>query len=227
MSFVAAAHYDNASSSSGVCDKPAGTVDDDLMVALVKRVDTTGPNSTPSGWTLLATDAVVTGHWLYYKIAASEGANYTWGWAAAGRLGVTIASYRGGFNVASPIDVYSNTQYVTSDTICRAASMSVSAANSIIIFLGMFHGGASGTFTPPTVPAALTEDVDRYDSGSRLGRTVASLQPWSGSGATGDMDATISLTTADKHAFAVALTPSGAATERHQTRRMIQAGGFY
>lgn len=208
--FVAAAHsVDNSSVSSLACNKPTGTADNDIMFALVKRNDSTAPSGVPTGWTLLG-DRVPGGansFWLYYKVAASEGTSYTWTWGAAGRTGITIVSYRDGFDTADPIDIVSNTSYVTNDTTNRAASVSATAANSPIIFFGGVHVSASVTSTPPSAPSAMTEDVDYYDNAGRFARQVASVV-WTGSGATGDMDATISSTQADKHAFAVVLNPS-------------------
>lgn len=219
--FIAAAHYDNVSSASGVVTKPTGTADNDIMFTLIKRIGTTDPNSVPSGWTLVTTRRDLAGgssFWLYWKLAASEGADYTWGFSAAARLGITVYTYRGGFDTADPIDVVSDTAYVTSNTTVRAASMAVSAANSVVLFFGGINQSSSITFTEPSAPAAFSENVDQYSDQSRFGRTVASLV-WTGSGATGDMDATASGTTVDKHAFAVALNPASASSGLLSRRR--------
>lgn len=212
--FVASANADNATTSSIVCNKPTGTADNDYMFAFVKRGDDTAPNSVPSGWSLLASNLVGGGNslWVYGKLAASEGASYTFGWAAAARTGITIASYRDGFDTADPIDVVSNTAYTTSNTTVRAASASAAAANSPIIFMGAVHGAAAVTFTAPSAPAAFAENVDTQGDGNgRFSRTF-DLLVWSGSGATGDMDATASATATDKHAFAVIMNPAAAAS---------------
>lgn len=210
MSFVAAAHADISPTTTITCNKPTGTADNDYMLAFVKRVSEAAPTSVPSGWTLLA-DNIVGGSnslWLYGKLASSEGADYTWTWADSLRTGVTIATYRGDFDTADPIDVVSNTAYTTSNTTVRAASVSASSANSVIIFAGAIHGSAAVTFTAPSVPSSFSEDVDTQGDGSgRFSRTFARLA-WSGSGATGDMDATASATATDKHAFAVVFNPS-------------------
>lgn len=219
--FVAAAHYDNVSSSSGVVTKPTGTADNDIMFTLIKRIGTTDPNSVPSGWTLVTTRRDLAGgssFWLYWKLAASEGTDYTWGFAAAARLGITVYTYRGGFDTADPIDVVSDTAYITSNTTVRAATMTVTAANSVLLFFGGINQSSSITYTAPTVPTTFTEDVDQYSDQSRFGRTVASVV-WTGSGATGSMDATASGTTVDKHAFAVALNPSAGSSSGLLLRR--------
>lgn len=220
FAFVAVAHSVDATPvTSLACNKPTGTVDNDIMFAFIKRNDSTAPSVVPTGWTLAADNPVGGGNsfWLYYRVASSEGASYTWQWAAGGRTGITIVSYRDGFNTSTPIDVVSDTVYTTSNTTVRAASMTVAAVNSPIIFFGGTHATASMTWdTVPTAPTTLTEDVDYYDGTGRFGRGIYSAV-WSGSGATGDMDAVISSTQTDKHAFAVALVPSApAASNRHR-----------
>ena len=211
--FVAAAHYDSASSASAVVTKPTGTADNDILFALVKRITATDPSTVPTGWAQIGKlSGGAAPNWLYWKLAASEGADYTWGWAAAERTGVTIAAYRDGFSTAAPIDVVSATAYVTSDTINRAASMLVTAVNSPLIFFCSVHDPSSRTHTPPTVPATFAEDVDTGNTDSRMSREIASVV-WTGSGATGNMDATISVATADKRAFAVALNPAAAGND--------------
>lgn len=212
--FVAAASADSASTASLVCNKPTGTVDNDYMLAFIKRGTDGDPNSVPSGWTLLGSNPIGGGNslWVYGKLASSEGASYTFGWAGAARSGITIASYRDGFDTADPIDVVSNTAYTTNNTTVRAASVSAAAANSPIIFMGAVHGAAAVTFTAPSAPAAFAENVDTQGDGTgRFSRTF-DLLVWTGSGATGDMDATASASTVDKHAFAVVMNPTAAAS---------------
>jgi hypothetical protein len=226
--FIAAAHYDSSSSSSALVAKPTGTADDDIMMALVDRADTAAadPTTVPTGWALLGKqDQANRAFWAYWKLAASEGADYTWAWAAATRTGITIATYRDAFDTASPIDVVSNTAYNVSDSTVRGASMVVAAVNSPLIFMGVAARSSSFTWTPPTAPATFVEDVDTWNSGSRMGRTFASVV-WTGSGSSGDMDATISFTLAnDKHAFVVALNPPAAgSTTFFQTIAAVAIG---
>lgn len=209
MSFVAVAHsVDSATTASLSCNKPTGTVDNDLMFAFIKRNDSTDPSVVPSGWTLLGSRVPggANSFWLYYKLAASEGASYTWDWAASGRTGISIVTRRGEFNIASPIDVVSNTSYVTSDTTLRAAAVSAASVNSTILFFGGNHTATATTATVPSSPSTFTEDVDYHDGNGRFHRYMASLL-WTGSGSTGDIDATLSATSTDKHAFAVILNP--------------------
>lgn len=220
--FVAVAYYDSASSSSGACAVPTGTAANDIMFTFIKTVSTV--NSVPSGWTYLADAPVGAGGgnaYLYYRVASgSEPADYTWGTAAAARLGIVCITYRDGFNTADPIDVVSDTAYITTDTILRAASMTVASANSPLIFFGALHNVTAPAFTPATVPAAFVDDVDLDNTNSRFTKEIASVV-WTGSGATGDMDATVA-STAVKHAFAVALKPAAGGTPDTITRYRVR-----
>lgn len=213
FAFVSAAHADNTGVTSLTCDKPTGTTQNDLMLAYVTRKGfNTDPSVVPGGWTQAAkqVDASTYTRWVYWKVAgASEGASYTFEWAAdASRIGISIATYRDGFDTADPIDVVSSTEYLTDNTTIRAASMTVTAANSPIIFTGGAHFTATESFdVMPSAPTALTEDVDYFNDTSREVRGFASAV-WSGSGATGNMDATISATNILKAGFALALNPA-------------------
>jgi len=83
--------------------------------------------------------------------------------------------------------------------------MNVTAPNSVLIFLGAVRTNTVRTFTEPTVPTAFSEDLDwGYSTG--VSHEVANAL-WTGSGATSNMDSTISSTSINKHAFAVSLTP--------------------
>jgi hypothetical protein len=208
--FVAAANTDNAGTTSITITKPTGTADNDILFAFLKYNNNEDLTSVPSGWAQLGTRRYSSGAIfstvLYWKLAASEGADYTFSRASSSRMGGTIVTYRDGFATGGPIDVVSDTAYFTSDTTVRAASMSVTAANSPLLYFGVFNTSTTQSFSPPSVPTAFAEDVDFFSSDSRSARTVASVV-WAGSGATGNMDATASATQVDKHAYAVALNP--------------------
>ena len=210
--FVNAATYDSASSDSAEVAKPVDTAEGDIMFALINR---TGgkiePNSTPEGWVTLGTDVgAFYDVRLYYKIAeAAEPGTYTWGWAAAGKTKISIATYRGGFNIDDPIDVVSNTAYEVSDTTIRAASMNVSEVNSNLIFAGyLFSATAASSTKPSEQNNDWVEDFDNWDTISDFLHTFCHCN-WSGSGASGVMDAIGSGATTMKHAFAVALNVEG------------------
>ena len=211
MDFINAAHYDSAGSTTAVVNKPTNTADNDIMFALIRRNIIAEPTTVPTGWTLIGNREDATynqEYWLYWKLAASEGANYTWEWADAARICATIVTYRDGFNTADPIDVVSNTPYVDNNTTVRSATMTVSAANSPLVNFANGYGGSEITFTKPSMPTTdWVENIDFGSVDSRCWREICSMV-WTGSGATGDIDATASLSLDAKHGFAVGLNPA-------------------
>lgn len=210
----ATANTSAVSANTGTVTKPTGTVDGDMMFALVQH-RTVYSNSAPSGWTLLGqgSGGASNGFFeLWYKVASSEGADYTWGFSATERVLLVVLTYQGGFfDTGTPIDVVSNTGYTTSNTTARAASMTVATANSPLFHFACVFRTSSTTFTPPTSPTTFTEDYDSGGTNPDMWNGVSSCE-WSSSGATGDMDSTISAALTAKHAFAVALKPVGGAS---------------
>jgi len=222
MAFTARTEtYVNESSLDSPYDitvsKPTGTVNGDILFCWIGWYgDGITIDSVPSGWTLLGENVANTDKFaLYYKIAADEGASWDWSFSAGGRVRAVCSCYTGGdFNSADPIDVVSNTEYRETNNQCIAASMNVATANSPLVFWGGVFSGTSKTFTKPSVPTTdWVEDDDAGNTTSRFWTEVCSMI-WSGSGATGDMIATISASTLNKHAFAVALKPAAVAVGR-------------
>lgn len=234
-SYVAASAIDTAGGSPSdvisattiTVDVPTGTADNDFMVCAIKY-PSSETLTAPAGWTLPAngsyTDTTVSNTIMrvYYRLASSEPASYNWTIGVAGRFGGSCYTFRGDFNTSTPFDVDSSTAYVTSDTTTRAV-LTTSAANEPIIWLSVGHSSTAVTVTPPTVPTTFTEHTDEHDGGSRFYRSVASVL-WTGSGATGNMDGTLSATAANaKHAFAIALQPAAASAQTFGFRlRVIQ-----
>lgn len=213
FTFIATAEYNSNSSNSATCDKPTGTVDNDIMFALVEHYSDLA-NSVPSGWTSLGQNTMAGGQTqeLFWKIAASEGSNYTWGTTNSARFRVIIATYRGGFDTTNPIDQFSNTAFTSGGgggTFVRAASVNATAANSPCIHWGIVARSLDTSFTPPTAPETFDEDYDSWNTLPDYANIISSAVLTS-SGATGDVDAisSVSLSTT-KHAFMVVLNPSG------------------
>jgi hypothetical protein len=69
-----------------LCSKPAGTIDGDILVAIVGAGDVLTP---PAGWTTVSAEG------FYYKKASSEPANYTWTCASNQLICIAIAAYSG------------------------------------------------------------------------------------------------------------------------------------
>jgi hypothetical protein len=146
--------------------KPSGTANGDILFCWIGWYAAVTIDSVPSGWALLGQYIVNTDRYaLYYKIAASEGASWVWSFTATAKVRAVCSCYTAGdFDSTTPIDVVSNTAYRTSDANCRAATMTVTAVNSPLIFWGGDYSTASKTFTKPSVPT--TGWVEDDDAGS-------------------------------------------------------------
>ncbi len=207
--------YDSASSNSAVVTKPASVVDGDLMFALVNS-NAAYANATPAGWIRDGQNNPTSTYCfeLYHKIASSEGANYTWGFAAAQNVRITVFNMRGGFDTSNPIDVVSNTAYTTVGTNCRAATMTVTSKNSPLIYFGSaFYTSAAKIFTPPTTQNnQWLDDLDAGNANSDFYNGISDTFWSNTNGATGNIDGVMNNSTVTaKHAFAVALNPKGIA----------------
>jgi hypothetical protein len=86
--------------------------------------------------------------------------------------------------------------------------MNVPNANSPMLYFGSVYNTTVRTFTKPSAPTTdWVEDADQGNTTPDISVTNGSMI-WTGSGATGDMDITCSVSiTTYKHAFAVALDP--------------------
>ena len=193
------------------CNKPTGTVENDIMIAIISH-HYNDTSDGPSGWTLEADSPYINGYnnELWYLVAgASEPADYTWdGWDTSTRTRAVIATYRGGFDTADPIDASSNTVYTTYNTTLRAVTVTASVADSPLLAIGATYStGAPMTATAPASPGTFAEDLDSYDSDGDY-VSVFYSQTWAGSGATGGMDITLSASKGvEKHAFGLVLNP--------------------
>lgn len=190
-------------------NRPADTVNTDLMFALITRGSTDDPSDVPTGWTLLASNA---GRWLYYKVAgASEPATYTWTWGPGSvATRVTITTWRYGYDVSTPIDNYSNTAYTTENPILQAASFWVSNPSETLLYFGSATSATEITFIKPsTQDNDWEERYDAWDALSTFAHTVGNCDK-ADAGESGVINITASTDLTDKHAFAVALNVEGA-----------------
>lgn len=201
------------SADTATVTKPTGIVANDIMFCMV-GTDTAYTNSTPSGWTSLGKANPSYFFELFYKVAgASEPADYTWTTATTQRFMIRLIGYeRYQFNHVTPLDQTSNTPYVTNNTTNRAASMTVTSANSPLIYFSFVGHGSAITSTKPTAPNTdWVEDLDDGDTNPDMWFEICSMF-WASNGATGDIDNTLSTAETNKHAMAVSLNPATGVT---------------
>lgn len=129
-------------SSSLIINKPGGTIENDLMIAIVESVN--GQTWTgASGWTEVLDQAVGNGLRVAYKVAgASEGSSYTFTSSANDYIVGLILTYHG----------------FTYDTIGSAATRSGDGALSVpaitsaggIVLVAVATSDLGGTHSTPT-----------------------------------------------------------------------------
>jgi len=197
--------YTTSGGSSTVFNfsKPVGTVNGDLMIAMITSYSRYS-NSAPAGWIRLGQVSTNSVYFeLYYKIAANEGAYFRWGFSALTTCYAIIHSGFGSFDGNNPIDVVSTVIYNNLDSICRGASMNVTHANSLLICCAA--AVAVTTFANPFRPTMEWMRNCQCVVGSNsfyFGTMV-----WNGSGDTGTIDVVMTMDTIRKNVFVIALNP--------------------
>jgi hypothetical protein len=162
--FRAVASVAYGSRTNTTVNKPAGTVDGDIMIweQFVGRASSSPAVTFPTGWaqvmpptTITDTSGFVGWLYTYWKRASSEATTYTLTHAAASTQ-AAIASYSGCVATGSPIGATSSataaTGAVVSPTTTNAPSITTTAVNSRVLFVQ--HGWDAAASTPP---AGMTE----------------------------------------------------------------------
>lgn len=199
-----------SASSSGsntlTINKPADTADADIMLAFVAGFDSDGTPtlSAPAGWTQIATrtnTGILKRYSCWWKRASGEGASYDFtknGTASNAFMSGFIASASGCAAGGDPVNVYSNEVYIVNDTTIRAAGVTTTLDDCLLVFLGSQGATVRCSFS------TLTERLDTTPSNESL-YCATGLQ--ASAGASGDKDGTLASSSTQKHAFLVALSP--------------------
>lgn len=199
-----------ATSSPLVINKPAGTVENDVLIASRMYYGDDDTSSPPSGWTLIdyaseSTPETDTGHRLlvYRKVAgSSEPSTYSWAMGSDQVQSVAIACYSG-VDTSAPINAFI-VQYNGMSTSMTAASITTTVADTMLVFAGCAGQSAAFSATPPS---GFTERVDYY-ADWRCQYIADKIQ--TSAGASGSQVATLSVSRNNWGAL-VALKPAGTA----------------
>lgn len=199
--------YTNPGANQIVATAPAGIEDGDILLAFVRLYLSPGPPSVtpPAGWTSIASYTLTTPRRfeVFWKRASGESGDYTFSTSAATLGAVVISAFSGCLASGSPIDVYSNTDYVTNNSTMRAGSVTTTVADAMLWAAG--SANSSTAFTPPS---GTTEIADSYTASNWTAGVSAAYVAQAAAGASGDKDFGVSATTTVKHAFLVALKPA-------------------
>lgn len=181
ITFIAAAQTKNgASGTSLVINKPTGTAQNDIMVAVMVSI-AGGGGVTWTGdtsWNEILEQGAVPSLRIAWKVAGgSEGPNYMFTASASNNLGGSILTYR---NAA-----YDAIGSVSTDSVnpITATAVTVAVANSLVLAV-YSDRGASSSYSTPTGFAAVDANSDA---------TVLSWAIFSkavGSGSSGTVDST-------------------------------------
>lgn len=155
--FIASASTQNtANGSTLVINKPSGTVDGDLMVAIMTSTEAANATwSGDTGWTELADNGSAQNARVAYKVASSEGASYTFSTTSSKLLAGSILTYRGASYDAIG-SFSSSTNPVVPTGPSAAENYSV-----LIGFASRLTGGVTGT-----APTYMTTRVTDNDASS-------------------------------------------------------------
>lgn len=202
--FRAEANATAAAANTVTINKPAGTVEDDVLLAFLSLDDNLFI-TPPAGWVLNRIAQNATSFmWIWWKRAGgSEPADYTFTTTAGGNtdlLGV-IAAYSAAATSGSPIDVGIVESFDdTSETTHDVGPMTTTGDNRLIVAA---YTGVHATSTW-TAPGGYSERADVQGSGRTI--TVDDIDQAS-AGSTGTVTATSSaaITTC---ALLIALSPS-------------------
>jgi hypothetical protein len=142
-----------------VITKPTNTANGDLLVTAIV-IQAGSVSTVPSGWTQL--DTLANGVQVWYKIAASEGASWTWSMDANRSGGWCCTAMTPAYGTPA-LDVNGRTTGQTGASI-SAPAQTAKYPNSLVV--GVFGArGASGTVTW-TAPTGMTERQDQGGTGS-------------------------------------------------------------
>ena len=122
-----------------------------------------------------------------------------------------VSVFSGRVASGDPLDVGSNTGYTTSNTIVRAAGVTIATSGSDLIYCGMAETNGSASLSEPS---GMTSRRSDDWTGDWTAMETASLDNQS-TGATGDKDGTANTACTIKHAFLIALKPEAAGGNPH------------
>ena len=177
--YRASANNTAGAGTSITITKPTGTIDNDVMFAWIV-INTIDAITAPAGWTLIRSTTFDTNQRrasLYWKLAASEGANYQWTTVGAQNWAGGITTLYN-VNTTSPFDVENAIATAASPHATPSVTPAVAANAAILTFFGLYDSaGGANTWTPPT---GMTEAWDNNiaSGGVATSSEGAYLQSW-------------------------------------------------
>lgn len=190
---------------------PAGTVDGDVMVAVVFTTGGTGAEiSAPAGWTTVNNTEVgtVLAVATFYRVASSEPASYTFTFdTTSSRQGGAIISSYSGVDNTTPVDVNDVLTESASDANFDCPSVTTTVDDCMLVCTGGWQSTATASW-----PAGTDERQEQNTSHASVNRSGGVADDLLGAaGPTGTRTVTLSGNGSDKVGTSVALRPAGGA----------------
>lgn len=167
--FVASANTQRGTSGTTLAiNKPTGTVQNDLMIAVMTSDQGSGTWTPPAGWTEVADYGVTKPDFaVAYKVAgASEGSSYTFTDTSPGTLSGCILTYR-----YAAYDTISSFTDGTNPLVLP--SITPSASQSVLIAAGARAAASITLGTPTSMTARVTDNDGTASSYIVCDQTVA------------------------------------------------------
>lgn len=145
-----------AAQTSLTLNRPTGTTDGDLLVAVI-NLASLSTITAPSGWVLVhdTQHSSGAGHVsTYYKVASSEPASWSWTFASSTCDG-WVGAYTG-IKASDPFDASAHSHNLNAVSTITAPSIATTAANALLI--GVFVGGGARTGAPSAPMVERHED---------------------------------------------------------------------
>ncbi|PCI93680.1 MAG: hypothetical protein COB15_15995, partial [Flavobacteriales bacterium] len=176
------------SSTSGIVNKPGGTVAGDLLIAVFSLEKGSDVNLTFTGWTKLTeqNNGTDVGLESYYKIAGtSEPSSYSFTFSTSGNWCASLSRITGA-HPSSPIDTYNGTMGSSGNVTAPSLTTSYNSA----LVLNYYTNKKAATYT------AAAGTIEQFDIPNIVGDNPSLMmatyeQPTAGP--TGDKDATPSV----------------------------------
>ncbi len=184
------ATFSTAAAATYNIAKPAGTVDGDLLIAVVgtQAIAASGV-STPSGWTLIDGQlggTNVPGLYTFSRVASGEPASYTFSELASGSVSWIATIMRiGGFDTTTPVNAR-GTPAAGSAADPVAPSVTTTVANCLkIACCAQANTALAATYTPPASYVEIS-DLNATNAGLSImtGEVATRVQAVSGASGT-------------------------------------------
>lgn len=220
---MAVAWRSSASNKTGtvsIAVNPGTIVNNDILIAHISSFRTTAaaPGAhTAAGWTSLGTRTTGTYYItsLWYKRANNESGAYSFGSTNATQMQASVSAYSGCVESGTPSDGLSNTAYITSNTIIRAATITPTIANGFFVWAGWYYLAGVINSSPP---AGFNDRTSQNNTNNAI--RLADLL-YTTTAASGTKDGTAAAAAVQKHAWMIALKPALAPTVTTQAVSVI------